>query len=331
MNKQNSLSSISKYRSPIMGMAIIWVVMFHYRLQAPILSVISNYGYAGVDFFMFLSAFGLYYSMSKNDNVMMFYKKRFLRIFPTYFIIGFLCTYFLYQKNVSITEFLWVYSTLGYFTDGEFGGWFIPSIVVLYVAFPFLYHTIMKRDDMRLFGFLMTVVFFLVGYYVVFENSNMTFTDSDRLWKHVLLLYRLPVFFMGFFTAHVLLNKKKEKVLWLGAWAFAAVGVGFYCMKTTMTVCLSTSLVSLLLLYVLAALANKTGNCKILINVMGGVGKASLEIYMIHQPVIAALKRMFPIPFAEHYDSCALLTLLLVCVIGISAHKILSKIYAKIW
>ena len=91
---------------------------------------------------------------------------------------------------------------------------------------------------MRLFGFLMTVVFFLVGYYVVFENSNMTFTDSDRLWKHVLLLYRLPVFFMGFFTAHVLLNKKKEKVLWLGAWAFAAVGVGFYCMKTTMTVCL---------------------------------------------------------------------------------------------
>ena len=98
-----------------------------------------------------------------------------------------------------------------------------------------------------------------------------------------------------------------------------------------MTVCLSTSLVSLLLLYVLAALANKTGNCKMLINVMGGVGKASLEIYMIHQPVIAALKRMFPIPFAEHYDSCALLTLLLVCVIGISAHKILSKIYAKIW
>lgn len=95
MNKKNSLSSISKYRSPIMGMAIIWVVMFHYRLQAPILSVISNYGYAGVDFFMFLSAFGLYYSMSKNDNVMMFYKKRFLRIFPTYFIIGFLCTYFL--------------------------------------------------------------------------------------------------------------------------------------------------------------------------------------------------------------------------------------------
>lgn len=181
-----------------MGMAIIWVVMFHFRLQAPILSVISNYGYTGVDFFMFLSAFGLYYSMSKNDNVMMFYKRRFLRIFPTYFIIGFLCTYFLYQKNVSITEFLWVYSTLGYFMDGEFGGWFIPSIVVLYVAFPFLYHTIMKRDDMRLFGFLMTVVFFLVGYYVVFENSNMTFTDSDRLWKHVLLLYRLPVFFMGF-------------------------------------------------------------------------------------------------------------------------------------
>lgn len=82
MNKQNSLSSISKYRSPIMGMAIIWVVMFHYRLQAPILSVISNYGYAGVDFFMFLSAFGLYYSMSKNDNVMMFYKKDFCAYFP---------------------------------------------------------------------------------------------------------------------------------------------------------------------------------------------------------------------------------------------------------
>ena len=181
-----------------MGMAIIGVVMFHFRLQAPILSVISNYGYTGVDFFhvpVCFRALLLNVKERQCDDVL---QRRFLRIFPTYFIIGFLCTYFLYQKNVSITEFLWVYSTLGYFTDGEFGGWFIPSIVVLYVAFPFLYHTIMKRDDMRLFGFLMTVVFFLVGYYVVFENSNMTFTDSDRLWKHVLLLYRLPVFFMGF-------------------------------------------------------------------------------------------------------------------------------------
>lgn len=75
---------VSKYRTELMGIATLWVLLFHYgKIGIPIIDSLSTLGYGGVDIFLFLSGIGL--SFSIKDGVKSFYIKRILRIFPTYF------------------------------------------------------------------------------------------------------------------------------------------------------------------------------------------------------------------------------------------------------
>lgn len=69
--KIDNLSALSKYRSELMGIAIIWIVLFHSNISAPdnfFLRVlwylfVSFGGGIGVDIFFILSGFGLFYSV----------------------------------------------------------------------------------------------------------------------------------------------------------------------------------------------------------------------------------------------------------------------------
>jgi len=85
--KSFRLVMLSEQRSAIMGIAMIWVVLYHYQLQGP-LAAPFRLGFTGVDLFMFVSGLGLYFSLSKDDNVKRFYKMRLLRILPIYYLIG---------------------------------------------------------------------------------------------------------------------------------------------------------------------------------------------------------------------------------------------------
>lgn len=61
----SDINIVSKYRSPLMGFAISWIIVYHYYLviQPINLSVFPvRIGYGGVDIFLLLSGLGLYYS-----------------------------------------------------------------------------------------------------------------------------------------------------------------------------------------------------------------------------------------------------------------------------
>lgn len=47
-------------------------------------------GSVGVEFFVFLSGIGLYFSMTKDSNVLHFFYKRVKRILPTYAVVAIL-------------------------------------------------------------------------------------------------------------------------------------------------------------------------------------------------------------------------------------------------
>jgi len=78
----NILILLSKYRQALMGIAILWVMMFHLPLRPgiPIIKEFFNIGYGGVDIFLFLSGFGLYFSLSKKGiKLSHYYKKKILQ------------------------------------------------------------------------------------------------------------------------------------------------------------------------------------------------------------------------------------------------------------
>ena len=59
--------SISKYRTSLMGLSMIWVMLFHLPISLSFFNPIKSIGYLGVDIFLFLSSYGLYYGFKKDN------------------------------------------------------------------------------------------------------------------------------------------------------------------------------------------------------------------------------------------------------------------------
>lgn len=136
------LSLLSKYRSELMGLATIWVMLYHFRTSFGIapFDLVSSVGYGGVDIFLFLSGFGLYCSYNKNKDTLSFYYRRFIRIYPIYLFI-IIVDSFLKQdyhvinillKSIGICYFI-------PFIPTAWHDWYIPSIYLFYLLFPLIY------------------------------------------------------------------------------------------------------------------------------------------------------------------------------------------------
>ena len=75
-------SLLSKYRTELMGFALLWIAFVHAQMwfRNPILQAFKLTGQGGVDIFLFLSSFGLYYAYQKKEPYFTYLKKRLLRI-----------------------------------------------------------------------------------------------------------------------------------------------------------------------------------------------------------------------------------------------------------
>ena len=83
------LADISRFRGELMGLAILFVMLFHVGLpRTDMFFGLHRIGNIGVDMFFFLSGVGLWHSWTKNPNTKHFYQKRLLRIYPTWLIVA---------------------------------------------------------------------------------------------------------------------------------------------------------------------------------------------------------------------------------------------------
>ena len=88
------LADISRYRGELMGLAIIFVVLFHVGLpREDAFFGLKRMGNIGVDFFLFLSGMGLWFSWTKHPSLRKFYLRRFLRVYPTWLFMA--CLYYI--------------------------------------------------------------------------------------------------------------------------------------------------------------------------------------------------------------------------------------------
>lgn len=206
------LSLLSKYRTQLMGFAMLWVTLHHFGISLKInyLQIIANKiilaGYGGVDIFLFLSGIGVYYSWTKNSSTSYFYKKRLSRILPCYIVItatGAIIEVLYYNYPVShiftsitFIEFYTEKSTPLTFT------WFIPAILIFYLITPILFKYIISQKK---FG--LSIALLIIGSIIINQGVSAMNVDFSINYFTDKLPVRFPVYILGIYIGYLIYNK----------------------------------------------------------------------------------------------------------------------------
>lgn len=204
-----NLDLLSKYRTQLMGIAIIGVVLFHSTFPVEyysLLGFIKHNGYGGVEVFFLLSGFGIYFAINKINSTKEFYKKRALRILPYYlpivFIYSILCVSVGYWK---VEYMIYNMLTIGFWMQLGFSAifdWYIPALIVTYLITPWFFSLYKKNKCTAMI--LFAVFPFLL---ILFNNWVADF----GIRYLTLFLYRVPLYFIGFAIADFWKNHKDYK------------------------------------------------------------------------------------------------------------------------
>lgn len=179
---------LSKYRTELMGVSMLMIMLFHTVGGLSVPGIPSFKPFLsfdfGVEFFLILSALGCTYSLDKNNVTIDFYKRRLKRIIPTFMIIvtlKFVIFDVLIYKTINWQGYLLDLSLLSFF-DGNITYWFILHILTCYLLTPYVYK---KADSMVLWMFIViiTCTIFLYGF--------------NNLHVQNVSLYRYPIYFVS--------------------------------------------------------------------------------------------------------------------------------------
>lgn len=181
--KKLSLNLLSEYRQELMGLAMLMVVFHHLAIPntGKVIEFLHINGGFGVDIFLLLSGIGLYYSTKDSIDIKLFYYKRFVRIFPLYFVI---VGVFSIVYGYSFFDFILKATTIGYWTEYKMFDWFIPNIIVLYILFPLFHFALYNRKHSNLIGIAIVAIMYI-------GISCLPYASNFQAW------FRWPVFFLG--------------------------------------------------------------------------------------------------------------------------------------
>ncbi len=202
------ISLISKYRKELMGIAIIWITLYHCiadpveALGIPVLRAILNRGYLGVEMFLFLSGIGLYHSMHKNDAVRPFYLRRCTRTAIPWLMLSlpYWIVKTLILDKMSFRAMLLNWCGASFWLFGVKSVWYVAFLLVLYALYPLIFRIQRKRRGivwgMIAAAFVLNIVLLTAapGYY---EKTELAFA-------------RIPVFLLGSLTGEALQSERRS-------------------------------------------------------------------------------------------------------------------------
>lgn len=80
------LKKILNYRTFIMGIACLFIMVFHMDLPLINGMFIKKHLFIGVDIFLFLSGIGIAHSLNRTENIKHFYKRRIKKYYLLHFL-----------------------------------------------------------------------------------------------------------------------------------------------------------------------------------------------------------------------------------------------------
>ena len=202
--KNIELANISRYRGELMGIAMIFIFLFHVALpRSDMFFGLRRVGNIGVDMFLFLSGVGLWFSWMKHPSLKHFFKRRYLRVYPAWFIIS--CLYYIPHfhgggvrawvdliGDITINWDFWLHDELKF--------WYIPAMMMLYMFAPPYMQLIRRHPVYRWLPVVMILWCILVQYVSPIHNAV---GHIEIFWS------RLPIFFIGINMGEAVRRKDK--------------------------------------------------------------------------------------------------------------------------
>ena len=170
----------------------IGIIIFHYFCHSngkfKLLSKTANseWGYMFVTSFYSISGTVLYYNYPKVESIKAFYFKRWKSIFPSYYV----CFFYFFLKNVFFFRkvfykehwsrlFLTLLGIDGYFkyrikSYSIIGEWFLGSIILIYLLYPFL--SCLMNVNLLLLNFMLCfgyIIMYKTKFFIISKNDNL--------------------------------------------------------------------------------------------------------------------------------------------------------------
>ena len=181
---------LKKTKQPIMGVAALLIILYHLfpvsrsnDVVSSSIRFVSMTGYIGVDIFFFMTGYMAYYS--DTGNYFSYIKRKFLHIYP---IFIFCCILYVIMGKLSITKAVLTVFGIEFILNG--GGsmiWFIPAIMIFYLAVPFYLKLVRKMNNITLL-----IISLVIWASIMLALENFTENHSLNIF-----LCRLPIIFLG--------------------------------------------------------------------------------------------------------------------------------------
>ena len=318
-------SLISKYRTEIMGFATLWIAFLHAGMWVsfPLLQGFKMSGHGGVDVFLFLSAFGLYYSYQKGSTGWTFLKHRFSRILPVFLPVA--IARIIYYKY-DFTSGFYLLTTLAFWLVQDRSMWFISAIAVFYLVTPLYLHYFKdgREEKMTLMMFGVGILFFLLFH----DITQMVFAA------------RVPVYFMGFLAGKYAMEDREVKHPWL---CVCSIILGFVILRLAYHYDQYESLLwgkgmffypNILIAWPLCLLLGKGFDlCRNTVtkgirSIFTHLGSVSLEFYLLHEMCMRFFSGRIILPASWAYHGIALhmIIIVLTYVIALIYHTVIRYI-----
>lgn len=190
--KENKIFDlVSKYRTELMGVATIWVFVYHkwesvfqnIKILNKIEYFIVGNGGVGVDIFLFLSGMGLIFSYDKSHSILEFYYKRIKRILLPSLIKNILMLGLTFEAIKECVGYNYLFENMVI----NRVAWFINAITILYLLFPIYYEIFKRTKNKHVLSIVLICIVFILNYFF------SSFIRDDMFS----LINRLPIFILG--------------------------------------------------------------------------------------------------------------------------------------
>ena len=190
--KDIELANISRFRGELMGAAMLFIILFHVALpRSSAFFGLHRMGNVGVDVFLFLSGVGLWFSWAKNPSARHFFVRRYLRIYPAWFIIASL---FYVPRFHGGSAWNWINLlgeitvNWGFWLHDELTFWYIPATMMLYLFAP-AYMELIRRHPVYRWLPVAMIAWCVIVQYVT--PVHQAVGHLEIFWS------RVPIFFIG--------------------------------------------------------------------------------------------------------------------------------------